>query len=86
MSIFIFKFFFKSKHLSVGTFAVTSLVVFSTISRIESEYPELAYSSSNSTQNSSLPSFDNENSIMNFRIKIATALAFWCGIIQVNKY
>lgn len=32
---------FLSKHLSVGTFAVTSLMVYSTVSRIESEYPEL---------------------------------------------
>ncbi|CAF0714401.1 unnamed protein product [Brachionus calyciflorus] len=82
--------FGTSKHLSVGTFAVTSLIVYSTITRIETEYPQLNYSNLNLTnfesnnENSSLSSeYDVESITMNFKIKIATGLAFWCGIIQV---
>ncbi|RNA41758.1 prestin [Brachionus plicatilis] len=70
-------FFGTSKHLSVGTFAVTSLIVYSTISRLETEYPELAFP--NSFENST----STEGPSMEFKIKVATGLAFWCGVIQI---
>lgn len=114
--------FGTSKHLSVGTFAITSLMVYSTVSRLESEYaPELSKSVSAALNNMTLTGDDNqtvggitgamatesnvlnvtqsfkslmnqtdenvllneENSLMDLKIKIATSLAFWCGFVQV---
>jgi MFS superfamily sulfate permease-like transporter len=104
--------FGTSRHLSVGTFALISLMVYSTVSRLELEYSEsLKYSHllSNSLRTvqpttetatrmdiQSLTSVNyelNNNTSLNFKtdidmlplkVKIATSLAFWCGIFQVS--
>jgi len=86
--------FCTSKHLSVGTFAVTSLMVFSSITRIEQKYADTLLSSksdhvndtvfdavvnaSNTTSNSFVEPDNYE-----FKVRIATSLAFWCGVCQV---
>lgn len=80
-----------SKHLSVGTFAVTSLMVFSTICRIETEHAEFAVRLGllNSTHlHDDVHMKANEyhkfeEGRQAFKLKIATCLAFWCGIFQV---
>lgn len=78
--------FGTSKHLSVGTYAVVSLMVYSTINRLElkyletNEYLDFKKSIANTTDLDT--QLDNDH-IMQFRLKVATSLAFWCGIIQV---
>lgn len=82
----------------MGTFAVISLMVYSTISQVELEYQpnaELTNSAlfENSTgldysfdliklNSSALNTLERDS--QNLKIKIATSLAFWCGCIQVN--
>jgi MFS superfamily sulfate permease-like transporter len=82
--------FGTSKHLSVGTFAVTSLMVYSTVYKLEQQH---LMRINNDEQNISIlndmsnqtGSFETGLSIENhdIKVKIATALAFWCGIFQV---
>lgn len=68
-------------------------MVYSTISQVESQFQDSYIKSDivesfNNTQNYSgsiIPS--NENSQIEkqiLKVKIATALSFWCGCIQVN--
>ena len=72
----------KSKHLSVGTFAVTSLMVYSTISRVEMEYrKDHPFQSQQNISTLAKESFDNDE--YRLKIGISTCLAFWCGIFQV---
>ena len=93
--------FGTSRQLSVGTFAVISLMVYSTVNRMENENPivmpfmnttldgddELA--GNLAAANSTLVSLRNDSMLMmeslqqEFKLKIATSLAFWCGLIQV---
>jgi solute carrier family 26 (sulfate anion transporter), member 6 len=75
--------FGTSKHLSVGTYAVISLMVYSVIQRLESEYLESNDYYLNSTNNNTTIINNLDDHIMNFRIKIATSLAFWCGCVQI---
>ena len=86
--------FGTSKHLSVGTYAVISLMVYSVIQRLESEYLEsndyYLIFNLNSTNNNNNNNNNNTNiinniddHIMTFRIKVATSLAFWCGCVQI---
>jgi MFS superfamily sulfate permease-like transporter len=82
--------FGTSKHLSVGTYAVISLMVYSVIQRLESEYLEsneyylLNLNSTNNNYNNTITinNLDDDH-IMKFRIKVATSLAFWCGCVQI---
>jgi solute carrier family 26 (sulfate anion transporter), member 6 len=82
--------FGTSKHLSVGTYAVISLMVYSVIQRLESEYLEsneyylLNLNSTNNNYNNTIiiNNLDDDH-IMKFRIKVATSLAFWCGCVQI---
>ncbi len=80
----IYFFFGTSKHLSVGTFAITSLMVYSTIFKLEPQYKMNKQNSlettmiANATVSNRAELDPNE-----IKLKIATALAFWSGIIQV---
>lgn len=84
--------FGTSRHLSVGTFAVISLMVYSSITKLEDEFLHANKLSINTLNKSNESNFDSntnqlphDNSeIMLARVKIATALAFWCGIVQVK--
>jgi hypothetical protein len=82
----------------VGTFAVTSLMVFSAINRIEAEFPQkfttpLTNSSiigqHSDSSSSAVIELSNdafhliEESKHMYKLQIATSLAFWCGIFQV---
>ena len=78
--------FATSKHLSVGTFAILSIMVYSTIIRLETKYMGLtsiltSVNSSNDTNRSS--TYDYDARLMDVKLMIATALSFWCGIVQV---
>jgi hypothetical protein len=70
-----------SRHLSVGCYALVSLMVYSSISRIETEYCNspnyLAQNHLNSSLN--LTAHDTKKC----KLEIATSLAFWCGVFQV---
>ena len=87
--------FGTSRHLSVGTFAVTSLMVYSTINRMETdflaseEYLKLSQIDLTVLNNTDIDyrlnqtNLDLDNTIVMFRIKVASSLAFWCGFFQV---
>jgi MFS superfamily sulfate permease-like transporter len=87
----VYVFFGTSRHLSVGTYAVTSLMVFSSISRLEEKYLIELKSSRNVTSIESVTSANETllidtsaaDDLESVKLRIATALAFWCGIFQV---
>jgi len=73
----------------VGTYAVISLMVYSTIQRLELEYVESdAYSQfkhlNQTLNNGSVSDHIIDDHLMEFKIKVSTSLAFWCGIVQVK--
>jgi len=87
------KYLRTSKHLSVGTYAVISLMVLSTIQRLELEYTDSEtffrfkqnYLIENQTlNNGTISNYNIDDHIMEFKIKVSTSLAFWCGIVQVD--
>ena len=81
----------------MGTFALVSLMVYGSISKLEAEYLDgktLIFdvksidSNISSNFNVSLKAVDlvefiTEGQLKDFRLKIATALCFWCGVVQV---
>lgn len=71
--------FSTSRHLSVGTFAILSIMVYSTITKLENKFIETA--SLNSTLESNITNFDEK--LMDVRLRIATSLSFWCGVVQI---
>ena len=80
--------FGSSRHMSVGTFAVMSIMVYSTISNLEGKYLGLENVKSlndsailDQSEGSEGPDLER---LMTVKLKIATALAFWGGIIQVK--
>lgn len=80
--------FATSKHLSNGTFAIISIMVLSTITKLENQYLEKELQlSSNSSIISELENanqtISTDDIAMVVKLKIATSLAFWCGIVQV---
>jgi MFS superfamily sulfate permease-like transporter len=90
----VYVFFGTSKHLSVGTYAVTSLMVFSCISKLEDKYLTI-YDASHMNKNDSTTLLDStslgnqtlvssSNGLDIVKLQIATALAFWCGMFQVS--
>jgi MFS superfamily sulfate permease-like transporter len=82
--------FGTSRHLSVGTYAVISLMVYSAISRVEQKYALehvesiLRSSILNTTITTQQNKFLLDDVNYNFKLKISSSLAFWCGIFQVN--
>lgn len=92
----VYALFATSKHLSVGTFAILSIMVYSTIARLESKYMDVAVDDYESVGGY----FKNETSNLNqtlihssmldvkrqaIKLMIATSLSFWCGIVKVSK-
>lgn len=84
--------FGTSRHLSVGTFALVSLMVYGSISKLEAEFLQnksIIITSeviSNATNESAIIdhiNFISEEDLIAFRVKVATSLAFWCGVIQL---
>lgn len=92
--------FCTSRHLTVGTFAIASIMILSTITRLESKYLPItgdSYSSDGQNENQTYTVLSNSSTPNNtsqmsvdlvheIRLKIAVSLAFWCGIIQVIAY
>lgn len=80
--------FATSKHLSIGTYAVVSLMVYSTINRLENDYIVTNKYSDFTRSLNNLSREDvnsqNEQHILDFRLRVATSLTFWCGLIQVS--
>ena len=74
-----------SKHLSVGTFAVVSLMVYSTISELEITLGEKYYPSIDEESVATNSSEINSADVYALKLKISTALCFWCGCVQVNQ-
>jgi len=69
-----------SRHLSIGTFAITSLMINAAIQRLEGKYyPSPGMIASNSTMNPNFLSNDPAQA----KVLIGTALAFFAGIIQI---
>lgn len=73
--------FGTSRHLSVGTFAVISLMVFSTISRLETEYFDALTGNRTLALSTDLPYMGDDRDAV--KLSIATSLAFWCGVVQI---
>ena len=88
----VYALFATSRHLSVGTFAIISIMVYSTIMRLENKYMN-DYKDFFSKTNESYSDWNQTNSdfMMNekaarresVKIMIATSLSFWCGIVKV---
>lgn len=90
--------FASSRHLSVGTFALVSLMVYGSVSKLEAEFlvskriiQDISFQAFQDAHNESFVLGKNANAgdyiteseLMAFRVKVATGLAFWCGIIQL---
>ena len=86
--------FGTSRHLSVGTYAIISLMVLSTINKVEQKYTSAetvsqiyASSDMNSTHFGLLENSTSDMSLTNsnyeLKLRISSSLAFWCGIFQV---
>ncbi len=69
-------------------------MVYSTINKLEAEYLEgktrvfdvnnsISSGFNLSSKSIDLVEFITDTQLMNFRLKIATALSFWCGVIQL---
>jgi MFS superfamily sulfate permease-like transporter len=83
--------FATSKHLSVGTFAILSIMIYSTITRLEGKYVDIELKSMNLNGTLGFSGLSGNGSISieqhvleHVKLKIATTLAFWCGVFQVN--
>ncbi|CAN8210654.1 unnamed protein product [Coccothraustes coccothraustes] len=77
--VFLYTFFGTSKHISIGTFAVVSMMVGSVAVR---EVPdEMICPDSNSTNTTAILEFYNARDAR--RVQVAVALAFLSGLIQL---
>ena len=77
--------FGTSRHLSVGTHAIVSLMVLSAINKVEQKYTTspIGVSNVNSTLLDVLTNSTSEIPNYELKLKISSSLAFWCGIFQV---
>lgn len=80
--------FCTSRHLTVGTFAIISIMILATITRLENKYFDIEMSKLNGTLNHDDTTISQNVTVIDLnmhdiRLKIATSLSFWCGIIQV---
>lgn len=87
--------FGSSRHLSVGTFALVSLMVYGSISKLEAEFlqtksvivsTEIIQNNTNGSTIIDHVNLISYEDLMAFRVKVATSLAFWCGVIQVISF
>ena len=77
--------FGTSRHLSVGTFAIICIMIASTIDKLEEELGVGIITKNNNTftiNGSNLT--DSTDQLLHLRVRIATSLAFWTGIVQVH--
>ena len=77
--------FGTSRHLSVGTFAIICIMIASTIDKLEEELGVGIITKNNNTftiNGSNLT--DSNDQLLHLRVRIATSLAFWTGIVQVH--
>jgi MFS superfamily sulfate permease-like transporter len=78
--------FGNSKHLSVGTFAIISLLVLSTLQKIETIHNQqfngtiIKTEIINGTEVSTLIPYDFNT----IKVQVATTLALWTGLVQVR--
>lgn len=70
--------FATSRHMHVGAFAIISVLVYSCVANLEAKYLDTMQQ----IVNNGTMAVDQEM-VMAMRVRIATTLAFWCGIIQV---
>ena len=75
--------FGTSRHLSVGTYSVTSLMVYSSISRVELRLHDEMLAKNNVDVNSTQPVLIDLPNKESVKIQISSALVLWCGIFQV---
>ena len=87
--------FGTSRHVSVGTFAITSLMIYSSIIKIEEQLSPIMLTTAsiaNKTfENGSNSSLAYESAAIDeqqlmLKVKIATSLAFWSGAFQVKLF
>jgi sulfate anion transporter 1 len=91
----IYVLFGTSRHLSVGTFSLTSLMVYTVITRVEQQLIEINnLNLLNESISHELISIHLGNATLanqknldgySLKVRIATSLAFWCGIFQVKR-
>ncbi len=92
----VYALFATSRHLSVGTFAIISIMVYSTIMRLENKYVNddkdlFLTTNTNESYQSDWNQTNSDLMMMNekaarresVKLMIATSLSFWCGIVKV---
>ncbi len=92
--VLIYWIFGTSRQISIGTFAVISLMVAGTISDLETKYVppvDFNYTQYKYNTENKIPNLVNADKFLSFdrneaRIMIMTANAFWVGMIQLSMF
>ena len=85
--VLIYWIFGTSKQISIGTFAVISLMVASTITDLEPKYvPPVGFNASSPTNNPNVVSNYLSLDRNEARVMIAMSNTFWVGVIQLGMH
>jgi hypothetical protein len=82
----VYSIFGTSKHMSVGTFSVLSIMIYSSITKLETKFIDQQIDILNNFNSTEQVIELSEDESYEIKLKIATALAFWCGILQVKIF